>query len=94
MAGRCDQCDARSDELMCNECCVVCKTRAVELNELQEWRGGKRRVFWRVRWTHAELGPTFIDYVDRAGAMVRLGGTLKDAKVYRVTVKPKKKVKA
>lgn len=59
--------------------------------ELAEWRSGKRRVFWRVRFNQFAFGPTYIDLVRRNNA-IKLKGQLTStqcAKLYRVTVRPK-----
>ncbi len=64
--------------------------------ELEEWRRGKRRVFWRVRWVHATIGPTYTDMSSRKRArkaMQRISSVRgSEPRLYRVTVRPKRKV--
>jgi hypothetical protein len=63
------------------------------LRELEEWRSGKRRVFWRVRYTVTVCGCTVrysFDSVSRREARNKCH-TLRglSTKLYRVTVRPR-----
>lgn len=72
--------------------CIQCMSSA--LGELLEWRTGKRRVFWRVRWTHPDGGPfgqRYADYVHKRTALQDARSMLRDWKLYRVTVRRKVK---
>ncbi len=95
---RCSQCNETSSELMCEACCAGCRTRSEDLTELQEWRDGKRRVFWRVKWSSSNVGrtgKTHFDCPSRDGAFdtFRAVSHVEEAcpRVFRVTVKPKTK---
>lgn len=67
----------------------------LSLEELLQWRSGKRRILWRVRWHHQTFGDTFIDHESKKKAMSVLRSVEKvkasNAKLYKVTVKPKAK---
>lgn len=82
--------EAMTDCERCNiRCCLDCEMAIRK--ELAEWRSGKRRVFWRVRFNQFAFGPTYIDLVRRNNA-IKLKGQLTStqcSKLYRVTVRPK-----
>jgi hypothetical protein len=61
--------------------------------ELAEWRSGKRRVFWRVY----DVGVTcdlyaYGDFSSKAEARHRMRLLTDGAKLYRVTIRPKRKL--
>lgn len=61
-----------------------------DLRELAEWRSGKRRVFWRVKWHHELFGmssftSTSLKDAKRSAKRIIARG----AKVYRVKAWPK-----
>lgn len=66
---------------------------AEAIRELDEWRTGKRLVFWRVRWTYGQTGNcrTFRNFPSKRAAWrnARACG----GRVYRVTVRTVKKAK-
>lgn len=66
-------------------------TYQAAFKELEEWRSGKRRVFWRVRWTHPQKGLREKDYVSMGKAIskVTCGEGVLSGKVMRVSVRPK-----
>jgi len=67
--------------------------RALEA-ELAEWRSGKRRVFWRVKWRHLFAGGHMTqDWGNRTEAKQHAAMS-HDARVLRVTVGPAKKKEA
>jgi hypothetical protein len=81
---------SNSEELCCKHevntwefCCDCAEV------ELKEWRTGKRRVFWRVKWPHSTDGFRWQDFVDEARA--RCGVGHRGERLYRVTVRPKRK---
>lgn len=70
--------------------------------ELDEWRSGKRRIFYRVRWSNGNHAtPLDYDHRTKAGALSELrhlrhlsncdATRNATAKLYRVTVRPKGK---
>ncbi len=60
------------------------------MSELKEWRTGKRRVYWRLRWG-AGVGRV-LDFWHLRDALEMLRGEKEKTwapKLYRVTIKPK-----
>lgn len=62
--------------------------------ELEQWRSGKRRVFWRVKWRHLFAGGHMTqDWGNRIEAKQH-ATVSHEGRVYRVTVGPAKKKEA
>jgi hypothetical protein len=95
----CARCNHMSASLE-KDVCLTCS-----LKELREWRSGKRRVFWRVRWFNGNhKTPLDYNHETRANAMhearhlrsLSYNSATRNAavKLYRVTVGPAKKEEA
>lgn len=64
--------------------------------ELEQWRSGKRRVFWRVRWGNLSgNGNAQLDFASQRAAQDHTSRCrrvcMPDVKLFRVTVRPKGK---
>ena len=82
--------------------CGDCDSAVIRADELEQWRRGKRRVFWRVRWTHGERDEVLAyNHMTKRRAMHELRhlrslsncSATRNAtvKLFRVTVKPRAK---
>lgn len=65
------------------------KCAAIAWSELEQWRSGKRRVFWRVNYP-TELGDFSNDFVSKSKAVNSMReDPVEGHKLYRVTVRPR-----
>lgn len=72
---------------------LIAAANAANMAELEDWRAGKRRVFWRLRWNHQTIGATRTDLASRSQArrhvviLAKIKGA--EPRLYRVTVRPR-----
>lgn len=89
-----DTCDRQKAKREAGELTGLQAEIAALRTELAEWRSGKRRVFWRVKWRHLFAGGHMTqDWGNRIEAKQH-ATVSHEGRVYRVTVGPAKKKEA